>query len=377
MRICFVADSHPSLPQYGGIAVFTQRAAQALSQRGHEVHILVCAHGLVHNDLEDSGVKVHIRSTRWLPLIGGLLPGVGESVCCAAWLYQLQRLHSFDIVEFPNWQGMGLVPLLFRVVRGVVRLHTSTADSLHASARKAGPSTRLLIRCENASCRLAEGIVTHSQAQLRSFIRSGGRQNVTVIPHGIPVPAHVTSERSNAVLCIGGLGPRKGGGTLLQAIPLILSRHSAEFWIVGADPKHPLAKKFIAEHPSLAPRVHFLGFIAPDELTRRYAECAVYASASIYESFGLTFVEAMALEKPCVGCAAGAIPEIIVDETSGLLVPPADSGAFAEAINRLLDDSDLRHRMGRKGRELVIEKFSIEKMTDKIECFFSEFVNKR
>lgn len=374
MRICFVADSHPSLSQFGGIAVFTQSAARALTQLGHEVHVLVCSHGLTRKDFSYENVAVHLRPTRWLPFVGGLFPGLGESLCCAAWLFALNKKHSFDIVEFPNWQGIGLVSLFLRLVRGVVRLHTSTVDSLKVSGRKASRSTRFLISIERASCFFAEGIVTHSQAQRRSFVENGGSQDVTIIPHGISVPPATRREKSYAVLCLGGLGPRKGGETLLRSLPLVLKQQPVEFWIVGADHQHPLAKKFIAEHPSIAQHVQFLGFIGAAELARRYADCAIYASASIYESFGLTFVEAMSWEKPCVGCSAGAIPEIILHERSGLLVPPNNAEAFAGAIKRLLGDKELRNRMGQAGRELVMSKFSDTKMVAEIEKFFNMVV---
>src|SRR5438093_743511 len=120
LRICFVADSYPSLPRFGGIAVYTQIAARALAQRGHEVHVLIASKEL-HSDATDGTVSLHFRRVRWIPLIGGLLAGFGESFCVAWWLRELHRKYQFDIVEIPNWEGIGLVAAWLRIAPIVVR----------------------------------------------------------------------------------------------------------------------------------------------------------------------------------------------------------------------------------------------------------------
>lgn len=82
---------------------------------------------------------------------------------------------------------------------------------------------------------------------------------------------------------------------------------------------------------------------------RLYRDCDVFAAPSIYESFGLVYLEAMAHGKPAIGCLAGGVPEVVVDGATGLLIPPGDSAALARAILKLAQDEPLAEQMGAAG----------------------------
>jgi glycosyltransferase involved in cell wall biosynthesis len=84
------------------------------------------------------------------------------------------------------------------------------------------------------------------------------------------------------------------------------------------------------------------------------------------EPFGLVNVEAMASAKPVVAFAHGALPEIVVDGQTGILVPPGDTVAMAESIVSLLRDPQRRAAMGRAGRRRVVEHFAIERVVDQV-----------
>ncbi len=80
---------------------------------------------------------------------------------------------------------------------------------------------------------------------------------------------------------------------------------------------------------------------------------------SLYEGFSLPAIEAMACGVSLVATTAGALPEVVgTDGETGLLVPPDDPGALAAAIGRLLDDADLRRRLGAAGRERVLGRYT-------------------
>ena len=85
---------------------------------------------------------------------------------------------------------------------------------------------------------------------------------------------------------------------------------------------------------------------------------AVLFACPRYEPFGITNLEAMACERPVVASAVGGIKEVVVPETTGLLVPPADPLALAEAINRVLGNRDWARQLGLAGRKRVEEHFS-------------------
>ncbi len=76
------------------------------------------------------------------------------------------------------------------------------------------------------------------------------------------------------------------------------------------------------------------------------------------------------MARPVIGTTAGGIPEVIIENETGLLVPPRDSQALARAMARLQADFDLGTGLGRRGRELVLERFSIEQMAAEIEAVY-------
>jgi len=377
MKICFVYESYPTLPPYSGFAMYVQTAARALAARGHEVHVLVGRRG-TRSDSTDGPVQLHVRPVRAIPLLGRWLWGLGESICLAWALFVLHRKHRFDVAEFPDWEGMGLATAFLRFVPVVVRLHTATSEAVEARGTTANAGERFGIWAEKTSARLATATVTHSHAHARAIEPAFGLRNVPVIPHGIMVPEAKRTPAASppAVLCVGKMNPRKGTDTLLAAIPLVLKQvPEAEFWLAGEDRDGRYEKEFHEAFPQIAPgRVRFLQFVSDEQLAELYQTCAVYASASNYESFGFPFVEAMAREKPVVACAVSAMLDVIENETTGLLVPPRDPQAFAAAIVRLLRDPGLRQRFGEAGRRLVVERYSAERMARDLEDFLARFL---
>jgi glycosyltransferase involved in cell wall biosynthesis len=374
VTLCFVSDTYPLRRPFGGMAVYTQTAAQALSARGHTVHVLVpCSDAPA--DLTDGAVQVHYRRVSWLPLIGRMVPALGESRDLAQALRELHRAHCFDLVEFPNFEGLGLVSAWQNFVPVVVRLHTSMAESVETEGRAPRAGERFMMWAERQSARLARGVVTHSRAHRGRSAKIYGRADIQLIPHGIRIPAERTSMPADpAVLTLGRLSPRKGGPALLAAIPLVFAQVPNLTWtIVGAAEAHPLVQALRAAHPALPrERVVFHEFLGSAEIDALYAEATVYASASVYESFGLTFVEAMARGLPVVGCATSAMTEIITHEQTGLLVPPAEPAPFAEAVTRLLQDAPLRARLGAEGRQVAVAQYSAERMATDIEAWYRQ-----
>ena len=373
MRICFISDFYATVDRPGGIGTYTRTAAHALVARGHEVHILL-GREQKGSDGADGPVQIHIRRDFRLPVLARWLEGLGKS-CSFAWaLFVLNRRYRFDVVEIPNWEGYGFVPALLRVAPIVVRLHTSMIESVAALNRPPKLNECYMIWAEKMSARLARAVVTHSQYQWQTLGKQYDLKHARIIPHGVNVPAVATPAADGlTVLSIGSLNPRKGVDTFLAAVPHVLGKvPAAEFWIVGEDSGAEYETSFRKAHVEIPPeKVKFLGIVPDDEIASLFKRCAVYASASIHESFGLTFVEAMAHGKPVVACAASAMLETIDAEQTGLLVSPKNPTAFAEAIVRLLKDRGLREMLGRNGRMRVLERYNSEHMAEQLEEFFA------
>lgn len=91
------------------------------------------------------------------------------------------------------------------------------------------------------------------------------------------------------------------------------------------------------------------------------------------EGMGRAVVEAMAAGLPVVATCVGGLPDVVVDGQTGLLVPPRDPGALAEALMRLLEDPDMRTRMGRAG-QIRAEEFSDQVMFERLEALYSQIL---
>ena len=109
-------------------------------------------------------------------------------------------------------------------------------------------------------------------------------------------------------------------------------------------------------------RVRFMGRISEEEKEQEFADCDIFVSPSLYESFGIIFIEAMRYGKPVIGCRSGGMPEVIGDGEAGLLCEPGDASDFERCLDILLADAVLREKLGEQGRQRQRRLFSEESM---------------
>ena len=100
----------------------------------------------------------------------------------------------------------------------------------------------------------------------------------------------------------------------------------------------------------------------------------MFALPSRFEGFPLALLEALLARSAVVAADVGSVSEAVLDGETGLLVPPDDPTALAEAIRRLLASSDLRRRLGERGRRVVLERFTADHMTHAFESLYNEIL---
>jgi glycosyltransferase involved in cell wall biosynthesis len=110
------------------------------------------------------------------------------------------------------------------------------------------------------------------------------------------------------------------------------------------------------------------GPVPPDAVPELLAHAAVFCLPSWYEAMPLSVLEAMAAGTPVVATSVGDIPRLVVDEESGLLVPPHDVDALVGALTRILGSTELRRRLGDAGRRRQREHFDVGRMVVDVEC---------
>jgi glycosyltransferase involved in cell wall biosynthesis len=144
---------------------------------------------------------------------------------------------------------------------------------------------------------------------------------------------------------------------------------------IGDGPLRRKTKQQVAK-AALGDRIHFHGTCPHAQVLERLAHADVVVLATVTASSGKcegipnVLKEAMACGLPVVGSSISGIPELVKDGHSGILVPPGDIVALADALQTLNDDSALRQRMGRAGREKILRDFNLRKSTFKRASLF-------
>ena len=175
---------------------------------------------------------------------------------------------------------------------------------------------------------------------------------------------------SQLVGCVARLEAEKGHRTLLEAWPLVLRRVPDAYLIVVGEGSLSGDLEALAAELGISHRVVFTG--RRDDIPAVTAALDVAVLPSYREAQGLVVLEAMALARPIVASNVGGVPEMIEDGVSGLLVPPHDAVALADAISRLLLDHPLADMLARNGHDVVHDRFSVEFMVRTVEDIYEE-----
>jgi glycosyltransferase involved in cell wall biosynthesis len=226
--------------------------------------------------------------------------------------------------------------------------------------------------------------VTVSDSVRKVLLRSGvPDRRVEVIHHGTDVEnfQHITQARDKirdelaiepdqvAVGIIGRIAQEKGHRYLVEAIHTLASDRSLKLVVVGNGPDEDRIKEQVAAL-GMIDRVSFLGF--RDDINNVINALDIVTVPSTWnEPCSAVIQQAMALRKPVVGTTTGGSPEMVISGKTGILVPPSNSGALANAIAELAINRELRQSMGAAGATRVETLFSLRVMVDKIEALYN------
>ncbi len=208
---------------------------------------------------------------------------------------------------------------------------------------------------------------------------------VRVIPYGIDLEVFRPQPRQEYTpLVIGAvarLSPEKGLEYLLRAVALLRDRadrdyepHPAiEVVLAGDGPSHEQLEYLTAEL-RLNEKVRFLGEVAHDDVPRVLQSFDIFAMPSTWEGFGVSALEASAMELPVVASNVHGIPDVVVHGETGILTPPRDVEAIADAIARLIADAELRRTMGAAGRAFVERYYRWQDNAALMERLYEEMI---
>jgi glycosyltransferase involved in cell wall biosynthesis len=344
--------------------------AQALRQRGHRLAFACDHRGELHRRALLQGFPV-------TPLTFGGLNNFGA-------LIRLRRLLSTsgpDILNthssLDSWvgslacQSLSTPPLLVR--------------TRHLSTRvKINWQTRWLY--QNPAAIITTGEATKQLLMQRLGVPA---RQIFSIPTGVDLTEFIPQEKNRELLdrikippeafvfgSVAVLRSWKGHLYLLEAFQkLIAEGVRAYLLLVGEGPYRVVIQEKITQL-GLQPWVRLAGFrdqVAPWFALMDVVVLASYANEGVPQSL----LQAMAMARPVIGTTVGGIPEVVISGETGLLAPPRDPSSLAQVLTRLMTDPDLRRDLGRRGRELVVERFSLEQMAAEIEAVYEVLQRRR
>ncbi len=288
------------------------------------------------------------------------------------------RRDDFDIVHDNQVLGYGMLDLKesgFPLITSIH--HPITFDRRIDLAAATRPWHKLtlrrwygFLRMQAKVARRAGEILTVSESSRRDIVEDFGVDDarIEVIPLGVDEvfrPPTAPRVPGRIVAMASADAPMKGIATLLEAVAKLLTEREVELLLVTKPTPGGRTEKLI-DRLGIAEHVTFVNGISDAELVEVMGSAEVACVPSLYEGFSLPTAELMACETPLVVSRAGAIPEVVgPDGLCADLVTPGDVGELTTAIAALLDDPERRERMGRAGRQRVLEKFSWRAVAEK------------
>jgi len=168
----------------------------------------------------------------------------------------------------------------------------------------------------------------------------------------------------------------KNHDALLDAAPAIIARFpDVRFLLVGDGPLLEQLRSR-ANQMGIGEHVVFTGLVARERIPEMLSVMDVLAHTALYEGLPRVLVQALAMGKPCVAFDADGAREVVVPEETGYLVRPGDTAGVAAAVNRLLEDPQLRARMGEAGRRRVDPPFRAETMVQDIDTVYQKLMHR-
>jgi phosphatidylinositol alpha-mannosyltransferase len=346
----------------GGVQVHVRQLAACLMDRGHQV--IVLAPG--GRPAEEAWVWIVGRPIR------ARYQGTVAPICIspASWVRVGRALSQFrpDVVHVhePTVPSTSMFAALRARVPVVATFHANVERSLLLTA--ALPILRPVWR------RLRVRIAVSEAA--KHFYGSRFGDGIRVIPNGSDVDLFASASPApdlpagRRMLWTHRLDPQKGFPVAVEAFDTLAKEFPDLWFVVIGDGKDGGA---IERLPAQArARVMMLGSVQHGRLPAYHAGAEVFIAPALgQESFGLVLVEAMSAGVPVVASDIAGYREVVRDDIDGLLVPPGDPGALAEAVGRVLRESDLAKRLSEAGRERA-QAFRWDGVAERIEGAYGD-----
>ena len=270
-------------------------------------------------------------------------------------------LRDYDIIHFHEYDFS--FPFFSLLLRKPKIIHCHGIDTNFFEKYRSG---RMLLK------RLADFYVSITFQMTNHLIALGiSHDKIIRIPNGINTELFTPrgEKEENLILFVGRISHIKGLDVLIESLRYL--RDSVHLVIIGQlgwNQKYSeeILESIKKENQKGKHKINYLGAMDQIEIAKWDQKATMLISPSRYEAFGISLVEALACETPVIGSFVGGIPEIIGENETGFLTPSNNPFALAQAIQHLLDNENIRTKLGREGRKRVVKHYSLEASVEKV-----------
>ena len=345
-------------------SIHTRRWVAALSQRGCEILLF----NLLRCDCSFYHAMPHVQVYSCDFVLDEAAAGSQRIAAKLIYLRAVKRLRGQirrfrpDLVHAHNASSCGLVGALSLCHPFLLSVWGSDVYTFPRQGRLYATLLRFALR-------RADVVLSTSHCMARETSRYTAK-SIRVTPFGVDMRRFAPlAAVKPAAFVMGNVKTLKecyGIDTLIRSFALVCRRNpglDTRLLIAGTGPDRELLEALCVEL-GVRERVDFLGFIPNEQLPGVYAQFDVAVSLSREESFGVVAVEAMSCQCPVVTSDAEGFQEVVADGVTGFVVPKDNPQAAADAIQKFIDDPQLRQTMGETGRRRVAERYDWEQNVD-------------
>jgi len=412
MRIAYISYEYPPDTAFGGIATYVKQAAALMATRGHQVEVFSASTRRAgYFDEKDVGVNLAREPDR-ASFREVITPIFADR----------HRISRFDVVESPEYFGEGrAIQIAYPRVPHVVKMHTPT--QLLRQLTKCRPRLSGYLRHNISQARMVFGAIRRGRmaTQYESYrvrrrkipaveameLNCARESTLVVCPSeslrtwvanewSIPIDKtmvvpnpYVPSQRLQSIQPVesptvvgylGRLEQRKGIEDFTKAIPLILAiEPTTRFRIVGDALFHQgtferYDKYVVRRLRKYKAAIELVGARPADEMDEEYSKVDICVFPSIWENFPNVCLEAMAAGRAVVASDAGGMAEMLEGGKHGILIPPRNPNAIANAVLRLLKSADLCRTLGASARRRVLDAYNVQIIGPRMEYSYQKAV---
>ena len=360
MRVLFWTDVY--WPLIGGTELLSARLVSALRGRGHQFLVVTSNAGL---DLPGEAVHEGVPIRR-LPFWNALAAGAGGSL--EGFLEVRQEVARLRREFEPDLVHVAFIApgVLFQLQTARVYPAPLLVTMQQQRATFQAPASARLL---SSTLRAADWVVSCSESTRKDMEamvpeiapRSSVIRNALTPPPVVPTPLPEASPR---LLCLGRLDHQKGFDLALTAFATVAQRFPDVGMVLAGDGPLRGELEALASRLGIRQRVEFLGWVPPTEVPTLMNSATAVVMPSRDDPYPLVAIETAMMGRPLVATRVGGLREAVVDQKTGLLVPPEDPDALASALVQIIGDPGHARRLGEAGRAWALATFSWERFVN-------------